>query len=311
MRRREKVKKAAGVFQCALSEFRKNDPLRMSASMAFFTVFALPALPFILITVIGNLLSIDSFSGEVLEEIGQVFGPQGSDLLTSLLKNIEDMNSNWLHTLAGSGFLIFVATTLFIVIQTSLNQIWRVRLKKNKRWKTMLRQRGISIAFIVILGLLFIIALVLDSFLAFAGDNLGRVLPQNINIGVVNTISRLMSTGIIVLWFACTYKFLPDIRISWRPVLAGAILTGILFAIAKYLLSRFLANSPLGTIYGACGTIVIMILFVYFTSFIMFFGAAFVKAYADVYGYPVHPKIYAERFRVEQDDDVEEGDSKV
>jgi membrane protein len=303
MRRREKVKIAGGVFTCALNEFRRNDPLRMSASMAFFTIFALPAIPFILITIIGNLLRIESISSEVINEIGGVFGPQGSELLKSLLTNIDEMNSNWYYTLAGGFFLLFVATTLFIVIQTSLNQIWCVRLRKGKGWKTILRQRGMSLAFIFILGLLFIIALIFDTFLAYTGDNLGRVFPDPFNVALINILSRVASTFIIVIWFACTYKFLPDVHVKWKPVLAGSVVAGILFAIAKYLLSRFLAHSPLGTIYGASGTIVIMILFVYFTSFILFFGAAFVKAFSDVYGYPSHPRSYAERFKVENIDE--------
>jgi membrane protein len=299
MRRREKVKKAAGVLKCALNEFRRNDPLRMSASMAFFTVFALPAIPFILITIIGNLFRIERISDEVISEIGSIFGPQGSELLKSLLSNIDEMNSNWFYTVAGFFFLMFVATTLFIVIQTSLNQIWCIRMKKGKGIKTMLRKRGMSLTFIFIIGLLFLAAIIADSFLAYAGDNLARALPGKFSVGLLNFVSRVISTGIIITWFACIFKFLPDIHIRWKPVLAGAVVSGIFFAIAKYLLSRFLAHSPLGTIYGASGTIVIMILFVYFTSFILFFGAAFVKAYSDVYNYPTHPRSYAERFKVE------------
>ncbi|MDX2002240.1 MAG: YihY/virulence factor BrkB family protein [Chitinophagales bacterium] len=295
---RPKVKQSIGFLECALKEFRSNDLLRMSGSTAFFTIFSLPAIPFMLITVIGKVLNFERIGPNLSKEIGDIFGQQGEELLGNLMRNIEEMNSNWLYAVAGTGFLVFAGTTLFVVIQSSLNDIWGVRPLKGKGWLLLLRKRGMSIAFVFILGLLFAVAILFDSLLDISGDKLAAFLPERFNVGLLNFVSRLFSTAIIALWFACTYKFLPDVRVPWKSVWLGSAITSILFVLVRLLLSKFLAASPLGTIYGASGTIVLVVLFVFITSFILYFGAALVKAYSITYGPGIIPKSFAEKVRL-------------
>lgn len=284
----------------AFREFRKNDPLRFGSSTAFFTTFALPPILILLINFLGILYNADLIGTKLIEKLETIFGNKGALQLQTILKNIQDINTSWYVAMLGLLFLIFVATTLFIVVQSSLNQLWGIRTKKiTNNFRHMLQTRTISLGIIIATAILFMISLVADSMLAYIGDSLRDLLPGP-RVALIRLGNALASLVIVTIWFAITFKFLPDIRIKWRPVWVGAIFTAILFTIGKFILGRLLIISNLGPIYGSSASILLIMLFVFYASMILFYGAAFTKVYANYAAFRYRPHWYAIRYRIKQ-----------
>jgi membrane protein len=194
--------------------------------------------------------------------------------------------SNWFIATAGFVFLIFVATTLFSVIKNSLNEIWQIKAKDRPGIVVNLRQRLRSMGIILIAGLLFLSAVFLDSFEAMAGNSLATIFPTGGRFfkGILNELVAVIA---FITWFIILFRYLADGRPSWRVAIAGGCLTGVLFSAGKTLLSYLMRNSNISTVYGASGSIVLILLFVFYCSFILYFGASFIKVYSEEIAQPL------------------------
>ncbi len=294
-----KIKIIKFLLKDAYREFQNNDPLRFGSSTAFFTTFALPPILILLINFLGILYNADIIGTKLIEKLENTFGEKGALQLQIILVNIQDINTSWYVSVLGLLFLMFVATTLFMVVQNSLNQLWHVRLKRQNSFRHMLKTRTISLGIIVATAILFMISLVSDSVLAYMGSGL-RELMTGPRVTLIRLGNALASLLIVTVWFAITFKYLPDIRIKWRPVWVGAVFTAILFTIGKFILGRLLINSNLGPIYGSSASILLIMLFVFYASMILFYGAAFTKVYANYAAFRYRPKWYAIRYRMKQ-----------
>jgi len=216
--------------------------------------------------------------------------------LYTVLQNIQHIPTHWSYGLLGMVFLIFVSTTLFIVVQKSLNELWHIRPKKGKRIKNLFKNRAVSLAIIVATGFLFLISLLTDSALTYVGNSLNEFMPD-VTAFLVRGANILISFFFVTAWFAITFKYLPDAHLHWRPVWIGAGVTGLLFSIGKFILNQVLINSRLGPIYGPSASILLIMLFVFYSSMILFFGASFTKTYADYAAFKIKPKSYAVKYK--------------
>ncbi len=268
----------------------RNDPLRMAGATAFFTTFALPALLIILIQVLGLIYNPEKVSTGLFSNIEHVVGAEAVQQIENTLAGFQDLASNWFITVGGFIFLIFVSTTLFKVIKDSLNQLWEIRMTSKRKIDFSLRTRLRSIIVILFTGLLFMAGLFIESVQAYIGNSINEMLPGLIPALAPSfkiLISLIISTG----WFLILFRFLPDAKPSWRVVFVGGFVTSILYNAGKFILGMLLSYSNLNTIFGTSASIMLLLLFVFYSSLILYFGAAFTQVWSNY----IHDKIPVRR----------------
>jgi membrane protein len=269
------------IFKNAHKSFRGNDPLRMGAATAFFAFFALPAIVIILSKVLSVVFSNQEgmISGKLFEELSQLFGSRSAHQVENISENLKHIPQSPLFTLIGSLFLILSSTTLFAVIKGSLNQLWNIKEKPLNSWLKFLMDRAIGLSIIIFSGFLFITSLLMDRLTSLIQHTLFSLMPH-FNFPLVSVLNYILSVLVITLWFAVLFKYLPDIKIRWKAVLIGALVTSILYKVGEFVLERLLINGQAVTIFGSSASIVFILLFIFYSSLIFYFGAAFTKTYA-------------------------------
>jgi membrane protein len=272
----------------------KNDPLRLAGATAFFTSFALPPILLLLIQLLSLLFNRRSVSRELFTELGSVLGDDGVRQLVAILRGFSGLAINWPIAIAGFFFLLFVATTLFKVIQSSINQVWMIE-KKGKKFKLALVTRLKSTGLIIFTGLLFMASLAAESLKIIFGNYLDNKIPGS-GIYSNGTLSTLLSIAIVCTWFTVLFRYLPDGRPNWRIAFTGGLLTSILYNAGVIVLKWLLLNSNIGLVYGASASIVLLLLFVFYASLIFYFGAAFTKVWGEHLGQPIRPVLNAELY---------------
>ena len=273
--------------------------MRMAGATAFFTTFALPPIFIILSQLFSLFLSKKVVAKEMMAILSDTLGKGSALQIRQTTRGFGNLASNWLLAAAGFLFLLFVATTLFLVIKNSLNEIWHIKVKDKPGILFSLKHRGRSLGIILVAGLLFSTAIFLDGFEILAGDYIGKIFPNGGRFfkGMMNEI---VSGIAIIIWFIILFRYLADGRPSWQVAFAGGCLTGVLFTAGKTLLSFLMRNSNIGTLYGASGSIVLILLFVFYSSFILYFGASFIKVYADEIEQPLRLVNQAFRYQLKQ-----------
>ena len=270
----------------------KNDPLRLAGATAFFTSFALPPILMLLIQLLSLLFEQGSVSKGLFNELGSVLGDDGVRQLVEVLQGMRGLAINLPVAIAGFFFLLFVATTLFMVIQSSLNQLWMIQ-KTGKRFKGVLVTRLKSTLLIIFTGVLFMASLAAESLKIIFGNFLNDKLPGS-GIYSNGTISTLLSITIVCTWFMVLFRYLPDGKPNWRVAFTGALLTSILYNAGVIVLKLLLINSNIGVVYGASASVVLLLLFVFYASLIFYFGASFTKVWGEYLKQPIQPVLHAE-----------------
>lgn len=266
---------------------------KLSASLAYYTIFSLPAM-LLVVTALANLFLTQRDIQEILfGELRVFIGFDVADQLQDTLKKTEVWGDTWFATVAGIATLLFAATGAFAEMQDSLNLIWGVRAKKQHSTRALIMNRVLSFGMIATLGFLLLVSLVLSALLSVLTDRLTLILP-NVTVYLAHFLDYLLSFLIIVLMFAGIFKVLPDLRIRWMDVFTGAVFTAVLFLIGKTLISVYLSKSSLATAYGAAGSVIILLVWVYYSSILLYFGAEFTRAYAFRYGRNIRPNNYSE-----------------
>lgn len=275
-------------LQPSLRLFRKNDPLRMAGATAFFTTFALPPIIFLLVQLFGLFIGRRNMGRELLEGVSDVLGKDGADQVRQVIQSIRGFNNHWYVIAIGLIFLFFVATTLFNVIKDSLNQLWQIGVKEKPGLLFMLSIRLRSFAVILFVGVLFLVDLFFQGLEIIAGEYINTIW-QDSGIYLKSFIREVAGVIIVSAWFIVLFRFLADGRPSWKASLLGGLLTGILFAAGRVVLTVLLINSNIAQIYGASGSFVLILLFVFYSSFILYFGASFIAVYSEKKEWPIRP----------------------
>lgn len=288
-------------FRVAFNLFQKNDPLRLAGATAFFANFALPPILLILIRLFGYFIDRKVLASRLFERLDYLLDNSSTTQVKETLINIRAMDHNWYATLISFVFFIFVATTLFAVIKNSMDQIWSIAIKENSSFYFQLKLRGRSMVIILLAGILFFVGLMTDSMQAVIATYLSPSLPNFTRLFLIG-LNQLLFIAIVTVWFTVLFRFLTNGRPSWRNAIKGGILTGVLFAIGKSILKIALPLSNIGNIYGASGSIVLIMLFVFYSSFIFYFGSCFVKVLSDAHGTPIRPIKGAFKYELKQID---------
>ncbi len=280
-------------------EMKKNDFLRMAAATAFFTTFALPPILIILFQLFGLFLNLRFVGSEMKEILEETLGKSSASQINQTIRQFGTLARNWYITTGGFLFLVFVATTLFSVIKDSLNEIWNIRVKDKPGILFRLGLRARSLGIILVAGLLFLAGIFLDGFELLSGNYLEKLWPLAGGYfkGILNEV---VSVVIVTSWFIILFRYLADGRPSWRVAIAGGCLTGVLFSAGKTLISFLIRNSNISTLYGASGSIVLILLFVFYSSFILYFGAGFIKVYSEKIHQPLRLVNKAFRYQLSE-----------
>ena len=278
----------------SLADIRKNDPMRMAGATAFFTTFALPPIFIILFQLFSLFLSKKVVSTEMMAILANTLGRASALQIRQTTRGFGTLARNWFIASAGFVFLIFVATTLFSVIKNSLNEIWQIKVHERPGTLFKLKLRARSLAIILVAGLLFMAAIFLDSFKILAGNYMNTIFPKG-GLYFKGILDEVVSIIVISMWFIVLFRYLADGRPTWKVAIAGGCLTGALFEAGKSVLSTVMRNSNINTLYGASGAMVLILLFVFYSSFILYFGASFIKIYSEEVRHPM--KLVNKAFR--------------
>ncbi|MEJ7610863.1 MAG: YihY/virulence factor BrkB family protein [Ferruginibacter sp.] len=272
----------------SLKMLRNNDPLRMAGATAFFTTFAMPPIVFILAQLFGLVIGSREMGRGLIENIGNNLGNEGAQQVRQVIRSILGFSHKWYVIVPGFVFLFFIATTLFIVIKSSLDQIWRVTIKDKPGILFNIGERLKSFAVILLTGILFFANLIFKSLETFSGKYVDNIFNGGSFIFKI-IFSEITSVIIVSAWFVILFRFLADTRPGWKPAIIGGIFTAVLFTGGRFLLKMLLINSNIGILYGPSGSMVLVLLFVFYTSFIMYYGACFIAVYSDKAGLILRP----------------------
>ncbi|MBA3829672.1 MAG: YihY/virulence factor BrkB family protein [Taibaiella sp.] len=274
------------LLKSAGSEFIDDDATKLSASLAYYTIFSIAPLLLVLITLISVFFK--DISTQFQDQIQTLIGRNGAEQLFAILNNIRHQGHTKIVGIIGGIVLVFGATGVFTEIQSSINYIWSIRAKPKNSWVKYLTNRFLSFSLIIGMGFLLIVSLFINTLLDLMTGRLKHFFGDA-DVILVQIVSLTTLFVVITFLFAVIYKILPDARIHWRDALVGASFTGILFLIGKFLISYYLAKSKLDSTYGAAASIIIILSWVYYSSLILYFGAEFTKVYALQVGKGISP----------------------
>ncbi|WP_400190595.1 YihY/virulence factor BrkB family protein [Hymenobacter sp. B81] len=288
----------ARLLRRAGRELAAHDPLRLGAATAFFTTFALPPILILFTAVLGALYPASIVRTALLGKLSDLIGDSGAGLLEQIVLNVTNLERSRLVTALGTTFLVFVSTTLFVVIQNSLNDLWQVRPRPAQgRLGRVLRERARSGALLLVTGALAVAALVADSLLHLLADYI-RDFDLTLLYYLFQGLNFVVSLLILAAWFGATFRNLSHARVPWPALWRGALLTAVLFELGQRLLGLLLQPRNLGPIYGPAASVVLLLLFVFYSAMMFYFGASFTKAYAHYVGQPIRPKASAVGYRL-------------
>lgn len=296
-------KQAVGFFKFnkqVLSEFLADNVLKYSASLAYYTILSLAPLLIIILTITGKLFGEEAVRGELYGQIKDLVGADAALQVQNTVQNVHLSSDNFFATAIGIVVLVIGATGIFGEIQDSLNKIWGLRLRQMKKvWWKLLIDRLISFSLIISLGFVLIVSLLLNALVAALSAEISSWFSTS-GENLLLVLDNLLSLAITTVLFGAIFKVLPDAKIKWKDVFIGSVITSSLFMLGKYGIGFYLGQSKLTNIYGAAGSIIILMVWVYYSAAILYLGAVFTKVYATNYGGKIYPNEYSTWIKVEE-----------
>jgi len=265
-----------------------DDPFRQSAVVAYYAVISLPALIIIIINLVGWVWGYEIVQGHLTDEISAALGRDSAEAIQTMIAETRQSDQRFIASVFGIGTLLFGATGVFFQIKVSLNNIWKIEPKPSAPFFKVLIDRLLSFAFIVIIGFLLLISFLVTAAINGLNNFISSKLPDFM-ISLAYALDVVSSLGIITLLFALIFRYLPDAKVRWKTVWIGSVITAVLFVFGKFLLGYYFGQVEPGSTYGAAGIIVLVLLWVSYSSLIVFFGAEFTYVYAKRYGKGIEP----------------------
>lgn len=301
-----KIKQSFTILKNTFQGFLSEDSLKYSASLAYYTVFSIGPILVLMISLASLFYGEEAVKGRLFGELNGLLGASAASQIQSIIKNLELSGKSNLALIISGVTLLIGATTVFGDIQNSINRIWHVRAKPKKNWLKLIKDRLLSSSLVIGLGFLLVVTLVINGVILAFTDNLQLYFPD-ITVFLFDAINFLLTFGVIFVLFSVIFKVLPDVQISWKTVRAGAVFTTLLFVIGRFLIGFYLKMSDTESTYGAAGSIVLILLWVYYTAAILYLGAVFTREYADYKGIPIEPSefaVHVEVKEIERDVDI-------
>jgi membrane protein len=279
------------MFGSAARAWWDDDALRLGASLAYYTLFAIAPILLVATAIAGLVFGAAAVNGEIVGQLDHLIGREGARAVQSLLEGASQRRTGILATVVGSVTFVVAATGAFLELQAALNTIWRVKVKPGVNLRAFLIDRVRSFGLVMAIGFLLMVSLAVTAALAALNGWLSRYGPDVPLVwsGVSMLVSLTVTTGL----FALLFRFLPDVRLHWRDVMTGALATAVLFTIGQLLIGLYLGQSSMASSYGAAGSVMILLLWVYYSCQILLFGAEFTRVWAARHGVKVKPELFA------------------
>jgi membrane protein len=291
-----RLKTVVRLLKETAQEWQEDKVSLWAAALAYYTMFSLAPLLLIAITVAGGIFGEEAARGQLDNQLQGLLGQDGAAVVQSMLQNTQKSSSGGIvATVIGIGTLMFGASGVFGQLQDALNTIWGVKPRPGLGWMSFVKSRFLSFAMVLVIGFLLLVSLMLSAILAgistLFSNQFGNfaILGQLLNFAI--------SFGVITLLFASIYKFLPDVRLPWKDLWIGAAVTALLFNIGKFLIGLYLGSSGVTSTYGAAGSIIVILLWVFYSAQIILVGAEFTQVYARRRGGGMRPSKHAVRVK--------------
>jgi membrane protein len=276
-----------GLLKETVQDWSEDKASRLAAALAYFTIFSLAPLLVIVIAIAGLVFGREAAQNQLSGQIQDLVGQQGAGMIQTMIQNTSKPSTSIIATIIGVITLLLGASGVFGALQDALNTIWEVAPNPKAGLMAMLRNRFVSFGMILVVGFLLLVSLLLTAVLAAVGKFMGGFFPSAVLLGHV--INFVVSFGGITLLFALIYKVLPDAKIAWGDVWIGAAVTSLLFTIGRLLIGLYLGRGSVGSAYGAAGSLIVLLVWTYYSAMILFLGAEFTKVYAYKYGSHIEP----------------------
>lgn len=269
--------------------FSEDNAFKLSASLSYYTLFALGPVLIIIISLAGIFLTKENVETQLYDELFKLVGSDAALQIQHIISNAQRTHATNIGAIIGIIILFIGATGVFTEMQGSINFIWSVKAKPKKSWLKYLGNRLLSFSLVLGLGFVLLVSLLINAVLTLLSDRLTRLIPHY-TVYLFNVVNTIIILAAITGLFAVIYKVLPDAIISWKDALIGSAFTAPLFLLGKFLIGYYLGRANLGMTYGAAASIVILLTWVYYSSLILYFGAEFTKIYALYSGEGIRPK---------------------
>jgi membrane protein len=285
--------------------FIEDNAIKLSASLSYYTVFSLPPLSIIILSVTGLFFGKDAVRGQFFGQINGLVGNDAASQIQETIKNIELSDSNVFATFFGAIMLLIGASGVFAEIQSSINFIWGLKAKPNKGLIKFVKNRLMSFSMIAAVGFLLLVSLTINTIMDVLNAQLVSYFPD-LTVYIFYILNIIILFASTTLLFSIIFKTLPDGKMTGKDTLIGAAFTSFFFMLGKFAIGFYLGNSTVASIYGAAGSVVIILVWVYYSAIILYFGAEFTKVYSSRFGRKIIPNDYA----VEIQKDIYEIESK-
>lgn len=289
---KEYLKKLWKILVATFSGFIEDNGLKLSASLAYYTVFSLAPLLILVISLAGLFLGNDAATNRLYPEIAHYVGSKAALQIQDMLKSLALSGKTGTAVVIGVITLMIGASSIFVEIQDSINIIWRVKAKPKKGWLKLLQNRFLSFSLIVSLGFLLLVSLVINFLMDALSKKLVHFLPYVTGL-LIKGVNLGITLVVISTLFAIIFKVLPDVKIRWKDVRIGAVFTALLFMLGQYAIGLYLQYTAQTSAYGAAGSIILILLWIYYTAAILYIGAEFTEVYAEAIGCKIEPAEYA------------------
>jgi len=294
------------LFLAAIKGFSEDRVMKLSASLAYYTIFSLTPLIIIILSAaslfLGDSMDPNDKLFGVNGEIPKMIGADAANQLRSFVNNANYSGKSTFGLIVGITTLVIGATAIFIEIQDSINLIWKVKAVPKKGWKKLIMNRLLSFSLIASLGFLLLVSLVINSIVVGIGGKL-ELYAAKLGVEQVSELFMLIVTNALTLAvvtaiFTVIFKVLPDVYLKWKPALVGALFTAVLFSVGKYAIGIYIEKGNPGSAFGAASSVIVILVWIYYTSVILYFGAEFTQAYAEKYDNGIRPSKYAVHTKV-------------
>ncbi|OOG74919.1 YihY/virulence factor BrkB family protein [Algoriphagus sp. A40] len=294
-----KVKHLPKLFVETFKLWNLNNPWRLGAVVAYYAVLSLPGLLIVVINSVGAIWGTEIVQGEITQQISSAIGPDAAKSVVEIIENSRKEDQTVFATIIGVAILIFGATGVFYQLQISMNEIWSVKVDPNAGIWKLVKDRAISLGFVMVIAFLLIISFVVSTALTVLSKFLSRLWEPGI-VYLAQFFEFGLSTFVLGLLFVLIFRFMPDMKIKWSSVWLGGFMTSIFFNLGKILLSIYFGAANPNSVYGAAGSVVLILLWVSYSCLILFFGAAFTRIYTEKYEVEIHPQDFAMKLETEE-----------
>ena len=286
------AKRDFGILRESAKDFIDDDCPTMAAALSYYTIFSLPPLLVLILTIAGALLEPAEVERALQGQLGSLMGPEGAEGIRTILQSAEEPGGKrGVAAVIGVVTLLIGATGAFAQLQTALNRAWEVKPDPDKGGiKNFVTKRLLSFGMVLGIAFLLLVSLALTAMLTAFGDSLARMIPFIGSEAVLHVLNLVVTVAVVGLLFAAMFKYLPDAEAAWKDVWVGGLVTAVLFVIGKTLIGLYLGQSDPGKAFGAAGSLAVILVWIYYTSMILFFGAEFTQTWAERRGQGIRPE---------------------